>query len=129
VIPVQDGVVFHVFWKDIKNVGKGPALSLIVGEVEVLRLDCFGPGDGHLHADFVAAGMNAEERLFFPEDTIPAQIERALFELSKNWAYYTTRSLHPHVQKTWLDPNALRKALKEARGLMVEFSGAGFSAG
>ena len=53
--PIHDIVVYDiqpfayvaVYWKSLSN-GRGPGASLYVHDEEVLRLDCFGEGAGHL---------------------------------------------------------------------------------
>jgi hypothetical protein len=116
------GLEFEVFWKKITGVGRGPACSVVVAGEEVLRLDCFGPGDGHLHADFFMLAPEGEERLFFGEDTVPAQIERAVFEIKRNLPYYTARSRWPPARDFKADPVRLEAALAQVRTTLLEFS-------
>jgi len=119
------GLEFEVFWKKIPGVGRGPACSVLVAGEEVLRLDCFGPGDGHLHADFLMLAPDGEDRLFFGEDTVPTQIERALFEIRRSLPYYTARSLWSPARAFKADPVRLEAALVEVRTTLLGFHSAG----
>jgi hypothetical protein len=81
-IPVQDDVFLDVYWRD-DDLGRGPAASLYARGVEVLRLDCFGADQGHLHLNL---GTGAGRRWYFPPATAADHIERACFELERNFA-------------------------------------------
>jgi hypothetical protein len=124
-IDAGPGLELEVFWKRIPGVGRGPACSVLVAGEEVLRLDCFGPGDGHLHADSLMLAPEGEDRLFFGEDTVPAQIERALFEIRRNLAYYTARSRWPPARAFKADPVRLEAALAQVRTTLLGFYSAG----
>lgn len=124
-IDAGPGLELEVFWKRIPGVGRGPACSVLVAGEEVLRLDCFGPGDGHLHADLLMLAPDGEDRLFFGEDTVPAQIDRALFEIRRNLSYYTSRSRWPPARAFKADPARLETALTEVRRTLLEFYSAG----
>jgi len=119
------GLEFEVFWKTIPGVGRGPACSVLVAGEEVLRLDCFGPGDGHLHADLLILAPKGEHRLFFGEETVPAQIERALFEIRRNLLYYTARSLWSPARGFKPDPIPFEAALVQVRTTLLAFYAAG----
>lgn len=124
-IDAGPGLELEVFWKKIAGVGRGPACSVLVAGEEVLRLDCFGPGDGHLHADSLMLAPEGQERLFFGEDTVPAQIERALFEIRRNLPYYTARSRWPPARAFRADPVRLEAALAQVRTTLLEFYSTG----
>jgi hypothetical protein len=124
-IDAGPGLEFEVFWKKITGIGRGPACSVLVAGEEVLRLDCFGPGDGHLHADFLMLAPEGEDRLFFGEDTVPAQIERALFEIRRNLPYYTARSRWPPARTFKADPARLEAALAQVRTTLLGFYSTG----
>ncbi len=85
----QEGVRLEVYWSDVPNVGRGPSASLLVLEEEVLRLDCFGGNEGHMHINPEQVRIiltHYTPRLYFPEGSRKDQIERATFELAVNTA-------------------------------------------
>ncbi|MGJ8661296.1 MAG: hypothetical protein ACSHXL_04605 [Bacteroidota bacterium] len=90
---IDEGLVVDIFWK-VLPIGKGPALSLYVMGHEAITYDCFGPGEGHFHAKLVTPKPVTETRIFYPEATSALQIERTMFELKHNAAYYLER--HPN---------------------------------
>lgn len=119
VIPVQADVEFHVFWKKLE-IGRGPTASLYVLGDEVLRVDCFGDGLGHLHAELLQR-ERAAPRLYLSEPTQEAQVDRAVFELTRNLAYYLERNPRRAIRRFEIDPEALGRACHEARGRMLGF--------
>ena len=88
---------------------------------QVLRFDCFGYPGGHAHIYLITPNRKCESRLFLPEKTIEAQIERALFEMSKNLDYWMQRHYDPSVRKTKLSRKFLRAALEEAHKSMLKY--------
>jgi hypothetical protein len=80
-IPVQPEVDLDVYWRD-DDLGRGPAASLYVRGVEVLRLDCFGGDQGHLHLNL---GDGVSRRWYFQPGTAAEHIDRACFELERNF--------------------------------------------
>lgn len=119
-IDVQPGVYFVVFWKDIAF-GKGPAVSLFVHDFEVLRFDCYGPGKGHYHAATFADSKAKQDRLLLFEDTAPEQIERAIFELTRNLDYYLERNPKRSVRTIVIDRDKLATACEMVRGRLHHF--------
>ena len=87
-IPITGHAFIDVFWKKLP-IGRVPAASVVIHNQEVLRVDCFGPGKGHLHASLFQQVPAPELRLFFPETTIREQIDRSVFEVTRNLYYYT----------------------------------------
>ena len=110
---VQPDVLLEVCWKDLAA-GRGPAASLFVLGDEVLRFDCFGRDLGHYHAELVQP-ERAERRLYFPEATVEEQVERALFELTRNLDYYLQRNPRREIRHLAVDRAGLEKACAEAR--------------
>ncbi len=87
VMTPQEGVRLEVYWSDVPNVGRGPSASLFVLEEEVVRLDCFGGNDGHMHINPEQVRIILRRytpRLYFPEGSREDHIERATFELATN---------------------------------------------
>ncbi|MBU1101625.1 MAG: hypothetical protein KKA84_14590 [Bacteroidetes bacterium] len=111
-IPIDDNSYLEVFWK-ILEFGTGPAVSLFINKEEILRIDCSGPGTGHLHAAFFLP-WEGEVRLFLPEKTCSLQIERAVFEITHNWNYYHSRVANASVRSVRLNVNKIEDAAKIA---------------
>lgn len=117
---VQDGMKLEVFWKDLPH-GRGPALSVFILDQEILKFDCFGPEDGHYHTPCFDPSKT-ESRLFMPESTIEAQIQRTRFEIMRNLAYYQSRATDKRVRRFVPDLSALEYSLDRACGLMRRYA-------
>lgn len=113
-IQLTEQAFIDVFWKALP-IGRGPAASVVIHDEEVLRFDCFGAGDGHFHASFLQPHPDSEIRLFFPEDTIPQQIDRSMFELTHNLYYYTQRSPYADVRKFRADKALVQHVSEQIR--------------
>jgi hypothetical protein len=118
-IPMGDDARLEVFWKDLE-IGRGPAVSVFVCDEEILRIDCFGPGSGHMHAAFFLPA-EGEDRLFLPEPTIREQIRRAEFEIARNLEYYRCRVSNPAIRDLTLDADRIADAAAEAGRVMTAF--------
>lgn len=112
--PIGSLAKLEVYWK-LTDLGRGPAIILHVLDQYVMRFDCFGEKVGHAHFYVVTPEKHCESRLFLPEKTIEAQIERALFELSTNLDYWLARHRHPSVRRVRLDSEILMTAIEQAR--------------
>jgi hypothetical protein len=115
-IPIGESARLEVFWKKLKY-GKGPAVSLFIFEEEILRIDCFGKGAAHMHAAFFLPGKG-ESRLFMPEKTIEDQIDRAKYELTRNYRYYQCRACNPKIRNLELEKESIELASQKAADLM-----------
>lgn len=111
-IAVQPGARLEVYWSDVPGVGWGPSASLYVRDEEVLRLDCFGNGRGHMHLNPVQHELfeGPPARLWFPDLPIPDQIARGAFELSRNADAACRSNLLRRVRRFALDQAALDRA-------------------
>lgn len=124
--PNANDTRIEVFFKDFSNAkgpraladGRGPVISLIVGGFEVIRFDCLGD-TGHYHIVFsrpdTNIGKNTENRLWFYENSIEDQIERAVFEIGTNISYYLQRNPKRQVRETDFDMATLNDICREAR--------------
>lgn len=117
---VQDGVRLDVFWK-VLSIGRGPAFSLFIHDEEVMRFDCFGPGEGHFHLALSAPGEPAESRLWFHEQNVRDQIDRSLFELSSNLDYFLERHPSSRVRGERIDPVQMKSVCDRARSNAIRF--------
>lgn len=111
-LAINDQAELHVFWKVLSR-GCGPAFSLFVCGDEVLRLDCFGDGEGHYHTQFYCPDTPKRTRLHFFETTASAQVERAMFEITHNLDYYLQRHPRKCVRKTQMVPEVLQSVCRQ----------------
>jgi len=120
-VQVTPEIVFETYWKDVEA-GKGPALVVWCDYRKVLKFDCFGKGRGHYHISVPVFSKRTEEfdRIFLPEETIEAQIERVVFELRTNLFYYLARAPHRRARKARIDEPQLTRAVEEVRKLLYE---------
>lgn len=119
-IPLTENAFIDIFWKRLP-IGIGPAASVVIYDHEILRFDCFGAGEGHLHASFFLPAAVQETRLFFSESSIDQQIERAVFDLTHNLYYYTQRSPYNDVRTFWMDKAHLQVAGEQMQTKMQAY--------
>ncbi len=119
-IRVQPDVNLKVYWK-VLPIGKGPAVSLYAFEFQILRFDCFGANDGHFHLLLGWPSPASEDRIWLPEPNATAQVERTMFELTKNVTYYLERHNDERVRRLQLEPQAWSAACTHAREKMLYF--------
>jgi hypothetical protein len=119
-IRVQPDVDLKVYWK-ILAIGKGPAVSLYAFQFQILRFDCFGARDGHYHLLLGWPSPTTEERIWLPEPNATAQVERTMFELTKNITYYLQRHNDNRVRGLQLEPEAWSAACTRVRDRMLHF--------
>ena len=115
-LAINSHAELHVFWKVLTR-GRGPAFSLFVCGDEVLRLDCFGAGEGHYHTQFYCPDTPKRTRLHFYETTASEQVERAMFEVIRNLDYYLQRHPRKCVRKVQMAPDILQPVC--AQGEMI----------
>ncbi len=118
--PIGGSAELEVYWKREK-LGCGPAIILHVLGRHVLRFDCFGYPGGHAHIYLITPNKKSEPRIFLPEKTVEAQIDRAFFEMSKNLDYWMQRHYDASIRKFKLNKKVLNVALKNSRKLMLEY--------
>lgn len=120
-IRVTPQVVFETYWKDVEA-GKGPALIVWFDYRKVLKFDCFGKGRGHYHIALPVYSKQAAvfDRIFLPEETIEAQIERVVFELETNLSYYMARAPHRNARRGTIPQADLQRAIGLVRAQMYE---------
>jgi len=114
----SEGMRLDVCWSDVPGVGSGPSASLFVSGAEVLRLDCFGGVEGHMHlnpaqSDPIAGRVQVTPRVYFPVGSRRQHVERAAFELRQNVPAAVSTNLLPHVQRAPLDPALLATAAEQ----------------
>jgi hypothetical protein len=77
-----------VFWSVVPSVGSGPSASVYVHDSEVMRLDCFGADEGHMHLNptqVQALRSPRDPRVYFDPDERTRHVQRARFELATNF--------------------------------------------
>jgi len=119
-LAIRPGVTVQVYWLG-ERLGAGPGASLIVRGDEVMRLDCLGPGRGHMHVNLRqirAFRGGPAARLYFPEQDIPAQIERSCFELQHNLPYALATNISPAVRRLRLNAQESSQAVTFMRERM-----------
>ncbi|MEQ8800460.1 MAG: hypothetical protein RLP45_00320, partial [Haliea sp.] len=97
---IRPGVSLDVYWLSTQG-RQGPAASLLIFGDEVMRFDCLGPGAGHMHLNLkqvrgVPHGTAA--RLYFREQDVIGQIERACFETEHNLPYALTLNVSARIR-------------------------------
>ncbi len=116
---LQEHVGIEVYWLDAYPGIAGPGASLYVHQDEVLRLDCMGSIDGHMHINMHQSETypgGEVARLYFSENTYEAQLERAAFELKKNSLFALTLNDDKKIQETRI----AQEILDETAEWMVE---------
>ncbi len=119
-IRVQPDVDLKVYWK-VLPIGKGPAVSRYIFEFQILRFDCFGARDGHFHLFLGWPSPTSEDRIWLPEPNATAQVERTMFELTKNVTYYLQRHNDERVRHLRLESELWSTACTRARDKMLHF--------
>ncbi|MGB7248565.1 MAG: hypothetical protein WBC73_06470 [Phormidesmis sp.] len=120
-IPVGQNAELEVYWK-LTQLGNGPSIILYVLSQPVIRFDCFGADAGHAHLYIPVAATKRESRWWLPETSIEDQIERGLFEISKNTNYWIQRHRNPIVYETNVNAQAIEKAVDTAREYMHDYA-------
>lgn len=118
--PVQPGLEILTFWLDerIGGGGTGPCLSLYCRGLEILRFDCFGEDLGHFHLTAFMPWWKRGKRFWFAEKTAEAQIERTIFELTRNLQAYLRLNPRGKVRRMRVDEAAMAAACGEAREVL-----------
>ncbi len=118
----QEDVELWVYWSDVPNVGRGPSPSLSVLREEVLRLDCFGGSEGHMHLNPEQQRLSGRVgvRLYFQDGSRAEHVDRAAFELIANTDAALKSNGLSRVRNFPIDQNALADASNQMRLLMQE---------
>lgn len=98
----REGLRVDTYWADVPGVGSGPTVALFVHEIEVLRADCFGGSEGHMHLnpdEFRVLPNRVATRLFFPPGDRKSHVERAVFEVRANFQYALLTSALPEIRE------------------------------
>jgi len=117
---VSKDTIIDVYWKDLPN-GYGPALSCFILGYELLKFDCFGEIDGHMHIDFSEFKETKENRLFFHEKCRFEQIDRCISEIERNMPYYTQRHQNQDVRLYQWDTETFGKHIPDIKATMLEY--------
>ena len=124
VIQLQDAYLI-VHWSDFPPVGSGPSASLYVLQEEVMRIDCFGGVDGHMHfnpeQDYLNNRLDTARtpRIYFPEGSRQDHVDRAVFELKRNVSAALAMNVLPAIQDYSFDFDELEAAAEQMGGLMT----------
>jgi hypothetical protein len=116
--PIQENVWIEVYWRD-DPAGRGPCASLYVGDLELLRYDCFAGDQGHLHVDIHKMGG---QRLYYPPGPVRQHIDRTAFEVSKNVPFALRFNHDPAIQQLRIDPEKLLAVAQQTRERLLELA-------
>jgi hypothetical protein len=110
------------YWSDVPDVGTGPSASVFVLDEEVLRLDCFGGGRGHMHLnpEQIEALAPRTPRIFLGTGTVESEIERARYEVVFNTEAAVLANGLRRVRRHRLDHERLMQAADEMHHRMAE---------
>ncbi|MEQ9464038.1 MAG: hypothetical protein RJQ10_10275 [Haliea sp.] len=117
---VGDVARLDVYWLH-GEAGRGPCASLIIAGDEVMRLDCLGRNRGHMHINLKQTrGFHngGSARLYFREQSIAGQIERACFELEYNLPYALAVNGAGRIRRCRFSPGAVENAVAFLRAEM-----------
>ncbi len=114
----------EVYWvkQEDDEEEEGPVAILVVHGREVLKFDCYGKGKGHLHFSkkHPHNGLHGlSGRFLFHEETVEAQIERGVFELTANLKEYLESNSWSKVRRTVIDVNRMEEASNWMRSRML----------
>ena len=117
-IPIQPDSYLAVYFKRC-GTNVGPGVSLYVFENEILRFDCFGGDRGHYHSLPCLSALPGNERNDFSSDSIEAQIDQALAEITGNYVAHLARHFRRCIREFRFDQAQLEVAVSAARGRML----------
>jgi hypothetical protein len=124
-VEVQTGVRLDIYWSVVSQ-GAGPCASLFVLDEEVLRIDCFAGDSAHMHINPVQLNLplawDITPRLAFPPGNALEQIERGVFELTKNTQTALQMNQLAKLRRFKIDERALAKAGDTMREYMQELT-------
>ncbi len=118
--PIGSAARLDVYWL-AGTMGRGPCASLVMGGDEVMRLDCLGRNRGHMHINLKQArGFHngGSARLYFREQSIAEQIERACFELEYNLPYALAVNGASRIRRCRFTPGQMDDAVSFLRAEM-----------
>ncbi len=110
-----------VYWLE-GDITPGPGASVLVHGDEVMRLDCLGPNRGHMHINLrQSRGFRGggSARLYFREQAIAEQIERACFELEHNLSYALALNNAAMIRHSRITPAEMETAVAFLRAEML----------
>lgn len=124
-IAIQDGVRLEVYWSVVEQ-GAGPCASLFVLDDEILRIDCFAGDNAHMHINPVQHNLplawHITPRIKFPRGDARAQIERGVFELTRNTPAALQMNQLARLRRFSINGQALKLAGDAMRAYMLELN-------
>lgn len=119
-LTVQQGLELDSYWKDMGEIGHGPALAVYVLGIMVLKFDCFGLGKGHYHVYHTKAITESGKRIFFSEGTPEAQIKITRTEILNNLAKLLDSSHFERVKRFEVDQAKLIPVLNQIESQLLD---------
>ncbi len=117
-IPIQPDSYLAVYFKRY-GTDVGPGVSLYILENEILRFDCFGADRGHYHSLPCLSALPSNERNDFSTDSIEAQVDQAVAEITGNYIAHLARHFRRRIREFRFDQAQLEVAVSAARGRML----------
>ncbi len=120
---VQDHIDLEASWLTTREGQSGPCASLYAYGEEVLRIDCLGGADSHLHINLRQQALEPStqaRRFYFQDASVQDHIERAAFELRRNSSFCLALNPDPRIRRMVLDEKRLDEAATWLREQMHE---------
>jgi hypothetical protein len=117
-LPVQENVWVETYWRD-DPAGRGPCASLYLGDIELLRFDCFDGDQGHCHVNMSQTGG---QRWYYPPGTVRQHIDRTAFEISRNVPFALRTNQDPAIRDMKIDPEKLKEVAQQTRERLLELT-------
>ena len=114
-------VKLDVYWLELPH-ASGPAASFYVHDDEVMRLDCLGEAQGHLHINMKqlrAISSKETPRFFFFGQTHREQIDEAAHHLGRNLEFCLQTNLDRKVRSFQPDKVVMAEAIEFLRFRMA----------
>lgn len=112
-IEIDDVCRIALFWSIVPGVGSGPSASVYVFDSEVLRLDCFGADEGHMHLNPTQVNARrgpSDPRVYFEPAAREDHVDNARFELVTNLGAALAANDLARVRLYEPDPERLQTA-------------------
>ena len=119
---IQEGFELDVFTKNNPSRGAGPAMSVLVKDRQVVKLDFYGKFSGHYH---VYSGKNIDENLAvikFSNQTRKLQIGEGVELLQNHISGMLERSMDSNISNFCFDAHSFNLEIQKAKHLLLEYA-------
>ena len=111
---IQKNAYLSIFHKNLEN-GFGPAVSLYIYDIEVLKFDCFGDKLGHYHIF-----NDSNQTIYFDETTVEDQINRIKIELN-DISKYLILFNNIKIKNFKFDMNIIAEKIQIMKTMMLDY--------